>query len=399
VAAKGEPLVREYHVVSTDSHLEVPPYMWEPFVDAQFREFVPKVVKLPNGGDAWKMPGKSNPVPLGLNFSAGRGWENLKTSGLSYDDGLVGAGDAQQRLSEMDQDGVDAELLFPAVSGQRTLDVAAIPPEAYVALARGYNTWLSQEYTAADPDRLLGLAILPGATIDDSIAELERVATMPGIRGVVLHHWPNGSPVPKPEEDDRFWRRALELDVPLTAHVAFGGGAAAEQAAIAAAAQEGVSLMNFAPMTTMLSKTVTHGGQIIQLIQHGTFDRFPDLQFFFAETQIGWIPEFKEDADENWRRHRYWSGADQWAHEPSWYVDHNTNWGFQVDRFGLKVRHDIGIDRIQWSTDFPHVQCDWPNSREVIDDQFRDIPDDEMRTIVCDNAVRYFRLGQPKTAA
>ncbi len=385
--------MRQYEIISTDSHLEVPPYVWEPYVDAEFREFVPKVVQLPGGGDGWAMPGRAQPVPLGLNFSAGRGWENLKTSGLSYADGLVGAGDAKQRLTEMDQDGVDAELLFPAVSGQRTLDVAAVPPEAYVALAQGYNNWLSQEYTAEDPDRLLGLAILPGATIGDSVAELERVAALPGIRGVVLHHWPNGSPAPVPEEDDRFWGRALELDVPLTAHVRFGGGAAAEQEAIQKAADDGVSLMNFAPMTTMLSKTVTHGGQVIQLIQHGTFDRFPDLQLFFAETQIGWIPEFKEDADENWRRHRFWSGADTWAHEPSWYIDHNTHWGFQVDHFGVKVRHDIGVDRIQWSTDFPHVQCDWPNSRQIIEDEFQDVPAGERRKIICDNAMSYFRLG------
>lgn len=390
--------MRHYEIISTDSHLEVPPYVWEPYVDPEFRKFVPKVVKLPNGGDAWAMPGRSQPVPLGLNFSAGRGWENLRTTGLSYDDGLVGAGDGAQRLAEMDRDGVDAELLFPAVSGQRTLDVAAIPPEAYVALARGYNDWLSQEYTAEDPDRLLGLAILPGATIEDSIAELERVARMPGVRGVVLHHWPNGSPAPLPDDDDRFWRRALELRVPLTAHIKFGGGAAAEQEAVLKAAQDGVSLMNFAPMTLMLSKTATNGGHVIQLIQHGTFDRFPDLQFFFAETQIGWIPEFKEDADENWRRHRYWSNTDAWAHPPSWYVEHNTHWGFQVDRFGLKVRHDIGVDRIQWSTDFPHVQCDWPNSRQIIDEQFRDIPDDERRKIVCDNARAYFRLDEPRAA-
>src|SRR5262245_57099865 len=185
--------MRNYEIVSTDSHLEVPPYMWEPYVDSEFREYVPKVVKLPSGGDAWKMPGKAAAVPLGLNCSAGRGWENLKPSGIPYEDGLVGSGDGKQRLVEMDQDGVDAELLFPAVSGQRTLDAGAIPPEAYIALARGYNDWLSQEYTVEDPDRLLGLAILPCATIDDSVAELERVARMPGVRGGVLHQCPNGS--------------------------------------------------------------------------------------------------------------------------------------------------------------------------------------------------------------
>lgn len=391
--------MRDYEVVSTDSHLEVSPDQWRPFVDKEFQDWAPKVVKLPTGGDAWLMPGKSQPVPLGLNFSAGLGWENLKTTGLSYSDGLVGAGDAKQRLTEMDQDGVDAELLFPAVSGQRTLDAAAIPPEAYVALARGYNTWLSQEYTAEDTDRLLGLAILPCSTVEDAIAELERIATMPGIRGVVMHQWPNGKPYPVADEDDKFWKRAIELDVPLTAHVSLGGGLEAETKALAEAAASGVSLMNFAPMTRMLSKTVTHGSQVIQFIQNGYFDRFPELQVFFAESQIGWIPEFKEDADENWNRHKFWSGADSWAHEPSWYVDNHTHWGFQVDRFGVKVRHDIGVDRIQWSTDFPHVQCDWPDSRKIIAEQFKDVPADEKRKIICDNAVKYFRLDKPKATA
>ena len=384
--------MRDYRVISTDSHLEVSPDRWRPYIDPEFVDYAPKVVKLPGGGDGWLMPGKSVPVPLGLNFSAGRGWENLKPSGLSYDDHLVGSGDAAQRLSEMDQDGVDAELLFPAVSGQRTLDSAAIPAEAYVAIAHGYNTWLSTEFTAHDPERLLGLAILPATTVEDAITELRRVATLPGLRGVVLHQWPNGSPVPSPEEDDRFWREAIELGVPLTAHVGLGGGAAAEESARAEREQQGVSLLNFAPMTTMLSKTSTRGGIVIQFVQNGTLDRFPDLQIFLAETQIGWIPEFKEDADENWRRHRYWSGADAWPHEPSWYMDHHFHWGFQVDRFGLKVRHDIGVDRIQWSTDFPHVQCDWPNSMQVIDDQFRDIPEEETRAIISGNATAFFHL-------
>src|SRR5262245_34024689 len=121
--------MRHYEIISTDSHVEVPPTMWEPYVAPEFRKYVPQVVRLPDGGDAWLMHGRDVPVPLGLNFSAGRGWENLKTRGLRYDEGLVGAGDGRQRLREMDQDGVDAELLFPAVAGQRTLDTGGLPRE------------------------------------------------------------------------------------------------------------------------------------------------------------------------------------------------------------------------------------------------------------------------------
>jgi hypothetical protein len=309
----------EYEIISTDSHLEVAPDAWRPYVDSEFRRFTPQVVKLANGGDAWLMPGNDSPVPLGLNFSAGRGFENLKVSGISYADGLVGAGDGEQRLREMDEDGVDAEVLFPAVAGQRTLDTGALPAEAYVA---------------------------------------------------------------------------VELDVPITAHVSFGGCAAAEGAARQReAAETGESLMNFAPINAMLSKVASHGFVANQLITSGVFDRVPGLQFFFAETQVGWIPEFMEDADENYSRHRFWSGLDL-PHAPSWYVRNHFSWGFQIDRFGLKVRGDIGVDRMQWSTDFPHVQCDWPNSRKVIDEQFSGLPDGDRRMILRDNAIRYFRLDR-----
>ncbi|MCH2174030.1 amidohydrolase [Myxococcota bacterium] len=385
--------MRDYEVISTDSHLEVPPYFWEPYVESAFQKYCPKVVKLPNGGDAWLIHGKATPIPLGLNFSAGRGWENLKPTGISYDEGLVGAGNADQRLEEMNQDGVDAELLFPAVSGQRTLDTGELPSEAYVAIVRGYNDWLSQEFTAVDPSRLLGLAILPATSVEDQIDELRRVSKMPGIRGVVLHTWPNGGSTPIPEEDDKFWEASIELSMPLTAHVSFGGGVAAESQSA-----QNQGMFNFAPIAGMLSKTVTRGSQVIQLIQHGTLDRYPQLQFFFAETQIGWIPEFREDADENWNRHKYWSET-EWPHPPSWYCDNHFHWGFQVDRFGLKVRHDIGVERIQWSTDFPHVQCDWPDSRKVIEDQFAEIPEGEARKILRDNAYQYFQLHHERWKA
>lgn len=384
--------MRDYQLVSTDSHLEVPPTMWSPYVDAEFREFVPKVVKLANGGDAWLMPGKSQPVPLGLNFSAGRGFENLKFSGLSYDEGLVGAGDGAQRLSEMDQDEVDAEVLFPAVSGQRTLDTGALPREAYVALVRGYNDWLSQEYTAADPERLLGLAMLPVTGLEDAMDELRRVSTMPGIRGVVLHQWPNGRPLPAPE-DDAFWKLAVELDVPLTAHVFIGGEKDAEAAWYAEhPPSEGVTLiLNWVPINWMLTKG-GNGYTATQMITSGVFDRIPGLQLFFAETSIGWIPNYIEQAEDNLARHKYWAGLEL-PHDFGWYVRNHTHWGFQIDTYGVKYRHDIGVDRIQWSTDFPHVQCDWPHSGKVIEQQFADIPEDEKRAIVRDNALRYFRLA------
>jgi predicted TIM-barrel fold metal-dependent hydrolase len=54
----------------------------------------------------------------------------------------------------------------------------------------------------------------------------------------------------------------------------------------------------------------------------------------------------------------------------------------------------VGIDNMAWSTDFPHHGNDWPYSRKVIDALFVDVPEEERRKIVCDNAARFWGLVQ-----
>lgn len=376
--------MRKYELVSTDSHLEVSPDMWRPYVDKEFRDYTPKVVKLDNGGDGWLMPGSDIPFNLGLNFSAGRGWQNLKPTGVSYSEGLVGAGDAEQRLREMDQDGIDAEVLFPAVSGQRTLDSGAIPPEAYIAICQGYNNWLS-EFAKTDPDRLLGAALMPTSGVDDAVAEMRRVATLPGIKCVILHQWPNGSGGPEPD-DDKFWAAALELNMPITAHVSWGTGPAADKMTPQVA-----GLTNFAPINAMMTKGMSNAYAPMQMITARVFDRFPTLQMFIAEIAAGWIPYFMERSDDEYMRHRYWAGIEM-DHEPSYYLKNNFHWGIWIDHVALRLRDLIGVEHMQWSTDFPHVVTDWPNSRKTVEKLFDGIPAEDKYKITCGNAINYFHL-------
>ena len=373
-----------HRLVSADSHLEVSPDRWRPFVDPEFQKFVPQVVQLDNGGDAWKMPNSEDLIPLGLNYSAGRGWENLRTSGISYSENPPGSGDAAQRLAEMDRDGVYAEILFPAIAGQRGLDSCDLPAEAYVALARGYNDWLSEEYTAAAPDRLLGSAILPVTDVKDTVEELRRVATMPGIRTVVLHQWPNGLPHPS-EEDDAFWAEVVALGVPLSVHVSFGGGERFDPR----------SGLNTAQPAKLLSRTGgTTGYCMTQLITTGVLDRHPDLRIAYAESGAGWVPYYKEQADTNYKRHRHWAGLEL-PHEPSWYVDKHFRFGIQDDYVSIRWRGDIGVDRIMWASDFPHVSTDWPNTAPLLDELFDGVPDDEVQRMVAGNAIDFYKLDVP----
>ena len=55
-------------------------------------------------------------------------------------------------------------------------------------------------------------------------------------------------------------------------------------------------------------------------------------------------------------------------------------------------RHDVGVERILWSSDYPHPPSTWPNSLDSIDEQFAGIPDHERRLMICDNAARVWGL-------
>ncbi len=85
-------------------------------------------------------------------------------------------------------------------------------------IVRAYNDWLAEEYCAVAPDRLIGVGILPlGCGLPEILEELEYCATA-GFKTVLLQGFPSGKAHPS-DEDDRFWSRALELNMPVSVHV------------------------------------------------------------------------------------------------------------------------------------------------------------------------------------
>ncbi len=70
----------------------------------------------------------------------------------------------------------------------------------------------------------------------------------------------------------------------------------------------------------------------------------------------------------------------------------NAHWGFFEDRIGMKLRHEIGVERIMWSTDFPHIVTRWPNSLKTLHEQMSVVPAEEQRKMLAQNAIEFFRL-------
>jgi predicted TIM-barrel fold metal-dependent hydrolase len=364
-------------VISATSHLEVSPDEWRSSVDAEFRRFVPQATTV-DGSAAWVMPVTEEVVRLPPNLFLSADGTPVRT--VAYGVGLPGTGDPAQRLRELDRDGLAAEVLLPPFFGRRVLP--RLPGEASIAVCRGYNDWLC-DYTSVAPERLVGVGVLPAATLESAREELQRVTAMRGVRGLQLSAWPNGSGAPA-SEDDVFWADVVSTGTAMVAHRDFGGGALEDPTRV----EEHFFTISF---------LTTKGGapySASQLFTAGVFDRFPALRIFYVHGSIAWVEYWAEQADDHYRRHRYWASSDL-PHPPSHYIKQNLMFDFGVDPVGLDIRDLLNLDNLMWGRSFPTSDGTWPDTSYATDEQFAKagVADRDTRKLVHDNAARFFRLA------
>src|SRR5712691_10912769 len=112
------------------------------------------------------------------------------------------------RLREMDEAGIDFQVLSHSIPGLQAVDAETGP-----ALARRVNDRLA-EAVKRHPDRFAGFAALPTANPAAAADELERTVTKLGFKGAMINGLTNGVF----HDDERFWpiyQRAAALDVPI----------------------------------------------------------------------------------------------------------------------------------------------------------------------------------------
>ena len=386
-------------LLSSDGHLEVRPERWTPRMPAKYLDRAPHTIKLPDGGDAILVEGQAPyPAPF-LDLRAGRTNENWQPFGTTVA-GTAGVGPPEQRLREQDVDGLLAEVLFPNMQMGPRLWRSMPDDEAYRAAVRAYNDWLGEEYCAVSRDRLIGLGVIPWTNVEDAVAELAHCARL-GLRGVTLGVFPSGKSYPTPA-DDRFWAAAIDTKMPLTVHVGFDrlGPRAVEPTFEYRDAEPGAAAR--IPGRTIVEWMALLGLppalSLTQMIMSGAFDRFPALKVFFAETRLGWVPFWMEEADYWYERHRHWAerllNLKPLPQRPSNYVRQHIYFSVQhVERVAVELRHHLGVEHVMFATDFPHIECDWPNTRPFAERLFAGVPAEEAFRIAAGNMLAFFDLG------
>jgi predicted TIM-barrel fold metal-dependent hydrolase len=374
-APLGEP---GFRLIDADAHINEPPDLWTSRVPAEFRDRAPRIERLERG-DAWVMEGVTDPINFGLNAAAGlpagerRPW-------VRFEDIRRGGYDPKVRLEEMDLDFVDACVLYPTPRVSQ-LVIATREPDFHLALVQAYNDWLS-EYCGYDPTRLGGIMLVPNRGVADAVAEVRRVAGRPGMVGALIGCYPHGD-LNLTEEDDAVWQAVATAGVPLHIHV---------------------KLVNDQPKDMYAPGVVTEGHaegdlrflqapvRMVQFVNGGVFDRVPDLEVVLAEVDAGWVPYVKEQLDN--RLLRRGIGSDIRDRQlPSRIIEEHFSYTYITDHFAIRNRHAIGVDRLMWSSDYPHSGSDWPNSVRVIHADFADVPAHERDLILAGNARRLYGFG------
>jgi predicted TIM-barrel fold metal-dependent hydrolase len=376
----GSPLgAPGYRLVDADSHINEPPDLWTSRVPAKFKDRAPHMEHFEQG-DAWVLEGVKDPINFGSNAAAGIPLAE-RSAWVRWEDIRPGGYDPKARLLEMDVDLVDAAVLYPTPRISHLM-IANPDPDFHLAMVRAYNDWLS-EYAEHDPSRLGGIMLIPNRGVDASVKEIARVIDRPGIVGCLLGCYPHGD-LDLSIDDDPVWQAIAERDVPLHIHVA---------------------LVNEYPSDIYAPGMITQGlvqgylrfrdvpGRMLQFLEGGVFDRVPNLNIVLAEVDAGWVPYVKEQVDNRVLRREL--GTDMRARRmPSSIIEEHFYYTYITDHFAVRNRSYVGVDRLMWSSDFPHGGSDWPGSVRVIHADFADVPSWERDLILAGNAQRLYRFGQ-----
>jgi predicted TIM-barrel fold metal-dependent hydrolase len=366
----------EYRVISADCHVLEPPDTFTARVPAKLRDRAPRIAAAPEGGEGWAFEGEQV-HSFGLDSAAVLGgFENYKQRGLRFTDVAKGGWDPKAHLADMRKDGVDASVVYPGV-GFRLWNIK--DKELRQASLCAWNDWVA-DFCSYDRERLIGPPLLPTEEDDVSVAvrELERCAHQHKITTAQAPIFPW-----RRYYDpwyDPLWAAAERLGISIAIHrgvqrpFAWGGS------------REGPWMAN------QVMRDFSYTMPVADLIFGGVFDRFPKLVIVAAEGRIGWLAHFVVRADESYRRHRHWLKLSL-RKLPSDYVKQQVYSTFIEDRLGIMLRDLIGVDNQMWSSDYPHSDSSWPNSKELNHEQLKGIPPAHKRKFLAENAARLYRLN------
>jgi predicted TIM-barrel fold metal-dependent hydrolase len=252
-------------------------------------------------------------------------------------------------------------------------------PAFEVAMARAYHRHIA-DFCGQFPNRLKSLIVASARAPEEAVREIREwgksnwaVAVKPLL--------PPDLPADHPDLDP-IWQAAQDHDLPIAHHSSTwnppyypGYRDLWENIFLGRMASHPWGAMRF----------------VASFIGGGIFDRFPRLRMGVLECGFGWLPFWARRMDE---QAAYVGGVASLKHAPSEYV---TSGRFFCsierqegeDMFNA-VTAFLGDDVLMYASDYPHSECQFPDSVENIL-AWSSLETDTKQKLFWDNASRFFK--------
>jgi predicted TIM-barrel fold metal-dependent hydrolase len=287
----------------------------------------------------------------------------------------------EEHVKDMHIDGIEGEILYPTEG----LFLYLVPDSALLsAVCRTYNDWIA-EFCRPFPRRLKGIAMINIDDVQEGVQELQRAAKLGLAGGLITCYPPESRPYYGPEYDP-LWAAAQALDMPLSLslHVSTNRPSAS------------APRVDLEAITPSVLANIDHWVRMSlgDMIFGGVFERYPKLRVGSVEHEVSWAVHFIDRLDYTYTQRPATGGRRKFKGEmlPSDFFHRNVFLSFQDDALGVKMRDILGVDNLMWGSDYPHPECMFPMSRQVLEKILTDCTEEEKAKIAGGNAARLYHF-------
>jgi predicted TIM-barrel fold metal-dependent hydrolase len=322
---------------------------------------------------------------MGVDIDAAAEWlENYSTD-------WVHASDAGgRRLAVLQEQGIHAEVAYPGpvlagglspamyLGSQTSKGLEPVWPALHA-----YNRWLA-EFCAAAPGRRAGCIPIDFHDMDRAVEEVAWAREAGLFGGVMLPAMSikSGLPGYADEYYEPFWSACEDNGMVVNLHT--GASGMATDAKQLYDAKHGGFL-------GLYEVFVFTRRPLWFMIFGGVFDRHPKLKVVVTENGVQWLPSLIRDMENFFDTHGAAPVRSYLNLRPGEYFDrHVFLGGSLMKRYEAEMREEIGIDRLMWGADYPHLEGAAPVHRLILRHVFGGMPEEDLRRMLGLNAARIY---------
>ena len=367
--------------IDADGHVLEPPDLWERTLPEAMKARALRIGIDDDGYEYLEIDGRpsrrSKRGSLGLLGAMGEEDQRPRPDRRYADAMPFGACDAAERISLLDQENLEASLLYPTLG--LLWEWECQDPELSLSYATAYNRWIA-DFCRDSGGRLVPIAQLTLLDPEGSARELER-AVRDGCKGAWVNPFNHHRILHGDAKHDVLHAKCVELDVPLAIHPTFTPHDKPAEG-IFDWPREALAASGALWLRGIVQQA------FVSYIALGTLERFPTLRLGILEAGSGWIGAMLDRLDavgdalgrrsgsmramELFRRQCFVSGDPDETTAPH------------------TIEH-VGADCFMWATDYPHP--DHPHT--WVDDLTRyanALPPETRAKVLGDNVRRIYRL-------